>query len=134
MSPAASTSPISELAAGTRSFNELAAAFAAQGWRLDPLHGEALQAVHCASGARSPCYGLDEARALLDQLTGCKPDECKRFASLRATAALAGFELLRTDPADGPVRYLGSRWGAVREIGTSLDLVEGFVRVMGGRI
>ncbi len=56
----------------------------------------------------------------------------KRFVTLRAAAALAGFELLRTDPQDGPVRYLGVRWGVVREISTSLDLVAGFVRVMGG--
>ena len=59
-------------------------------------------------------------------------DDSKRFATLRAAAALAGFELLRTDPVDGQVRYLGTRWGVVREIGPSLDLVEGFVRVMGG--
>lgn len=60
-------------------------------------------------------------------------DDDKRFVTLRAAAALAGFELLRTDPVDGQVRYLGSRWGVVREIGTTLHLVEGFVRVMGGQ-
>jgi hypothetical protein len=59
--------------------------------------------------------------------------DAKRFEGLRATAALAGFELLRTDPRDGPTRYLGVRWGVVRELGTSLDLVDGFVRVMGGQ-
>lgn len=57
----------------------------------------------------------------------------KRFEGLRANAALAGFELLRTDPIDGQVRYLGVKWGVVRELGASLDLVEGFVRVMGGQ-
>lgn len=60
-------------------------------------------------------------------------DDDKRFVTLRAAAALAGFELLRTDPVDGQVRYLGSRWGVVREIGTTLELVAGFVRVMGGQ-
>jgi hypothetical protein len=60
-------------------------------------------------------------------------DDSKRFLSLRAAAALAGFELLRTDPQDGAVRYLGIRWGVVRELGTCLDTVDGFVRVMGGR-
>jgi hypothetical protein len=59
--------------------------------------------------------------------------DAKHFEGLRATAALAGFELLRTDPRDGPVRYLGVRWGVVRELGASLDLVNGFVRVMGGQ-
>lgn len=61
-------------------------------------------------------------------------DDPKRFASLRAAAALVGFELLRTDPVDGQVRYLGAKWGVVREIGTTLDLAEGFVRVMGGHL
>lgn len=60
-------------------------------------------------------------------------DDDKRFVTLRAAAALAGFELLRTDPVDGQVRYLGSRWGVVREIGTTLELVADFVRVMGGQ-
>lgn len=60
-------------------------------------------------------------------------DADKRFITLRATAALAGFELLRTDPKDGPARYLGVKWGVTREIGSSLDLVEGFVRVLGGK-
>lgn len=64
-------------------------------------------------------------------MTDSVEDE-KRFITLRAAAALGGFELLRTDPQDGPVRYLGVRWGLVREIGTSLDLVAGFVLVKGG--
>jgi hypothetical protein len=58
--------------------------------------------------------------------------DSKRFETLRAASALVGFELLRTDPKDGPVRYLGARWGVVRELGTDLDLVGCFVRVMGG--
>ena len=36
-------------------------------------------------------------------------DADKRFATLRAAAALAGFEIWRTNPADGPVRYLAGR-------------------------
>ena len=62
-----------------------------------------------------------------------RQNDDKRFVTLRAAAALAGFELLRTDPIDGQVRYLGCKWGVVREIGTTLHLVEGFVRVMGGQ-
>jgi hypothetical protein len=70
----------------------------------------------------------------MSQAPNTAPDhDAKRFNSLRASAALAGFELLRTDPQDGPARYLGVRWGVVRELGTSLDLVDGFVRVMGGK-
>jgi hypothetical protein len=56
----------------------------------------------------------------------------KRFATLRATAALGGLELLRTDPADGPVKYLGRWQGVVRELGADLHTVAGFVRVLGG--
>jgi hypothetical protein len=62
-----------------------------------------------------------------------KGDDSKRFDTLRAAAALSGFELLRTDPSDGRVRYIGIKWGTAREIGTCLDLVESFVRVLGGK-
>ncbi|MEY4764318.1 MAG: hypothetical protein RI907_991 [Pseudomonadota bacterium] len=65
--------------------------------------------------------------ALLEQKHG------KRFDTLRAEAALSGFELLRTDPLDGQVRYIGVKWGVASEIGTCLDLVERFVRVLGGK-
>lgn len=59
-------------------------------------------------------------------------EDRKRFENLRARGALVGFELLRTDPRDGPVRFLGTMWGVTKVIGTSLDTVEAFVRVMGG--
>jgi hypothetical protein len=61
-------------------------------------------------------------------------DEEKYFATLRAAAALGGLELMRTNPADGRVTYLGSWKGVVRELGTDLIIVAGFVRVMGGTI
>jgi hypothetical protein len=57
----------------------------------------------------------------------------KRFCSLRALAAMNGIELLRTNPNDGPVRYLGIRCGKACEMGSSLDLVERFILVMGGQ-
>lgn len=56
----------------------------------------------------------------------------KRFLTLRAAAALVGFELMRTDARDGVVRYFGTRWGSTQHLGTDLNTVEGFVRVMGG--
>jgi hypothetical protein len=59
-------------------------------------------------------------------------EEEKLFATLRAAAALGGLEILRTDPADGPVRYLGRWQGVVRELGGDINTVAGFVRVLGG--
>jgi hypothetical protein len=38
----------------------------------------------------------------------------KTFETLRAKCALVGIVLLRTDPADGPVRLLAVREGRVR--------------------
>ena len=58
-------------------------------------------------------------------------DDPKRFASLRAAAALAGYQIWRTDPADGAVRYFASRWNVVRDIG-DIDQVAQFVYVVGG--
>lgn len=59
-------------------------------------------------------------------------DEDKRFATLRAAAALGGLELMRTNPADGQVQYLGRWQGVVRDLGNDLGTVAGFVRVLGG--
>lgn len=39
----------------------------------------------------------------------------KGFSSWAAKFALAGWQLWRTDAADGPVRYFAARWGRVTE-------------------
>jgi hypothetical protein len=54
-------------------------------------------------------------------------DEAKRVSGLRAEAALAGYQIARTDPIDGPVRYFAIRWGLVRELG-GLGAAEAFIR------
>lgn len=59
-------------------------------------------------------------------------DDEKRFDTLRATAAMAGYEVLRTDPADGAVRYLACRWNVVRDLG-GLNEAERFALVVGGK-
>jgi hypothetical protein len=59
------------------------------------------------------------------------PDEAKRVSTLRAAAALAGYQIARTDPADGPVRYFAIRWGLVRELG-GLIAAETFARAAEG--
>lgn len=40
--------------------------------------------------------------------------ELKAWSTLVARAALKGFQLWRTDAADGPTRYFLGRWGHVR--------------------
>ena len=46
----------------------------------------------------------------------------KTFETLRAKCALVGIILLRTDPADGPVRLLAVREGRVRMLHNIDDL------------
>jgi hypothetical protein len=41
----------------------------------------------------------------------------KSFETLRAHAALAGFELMRTSADDGAVQYLVAKWGQVKALG-----------------
>ena len=56
----------------------------------------------------------------------------KRFATLRARLALAGFELSRTDASDGPMRYFVTRWSLVREL-HNLTAVQAFAEQVGAR-
>lgn len=39
----------------------------------------------------------------------------KEFATLRAEAALLGYRMVRSDPADGPAVYFLERFGLVQE-------------------
>lgn len=54
-----------------------------------------------------------------------------KFETLRARAALAGIEVLRTDPADGCVRYFVVRRRTVRELWT-IDDLEALIAHLGG--
>lgn len=56
----------------------------------------------------------------------------KLFETLRAKAALAGLTLVRTDPADGYVRYFLIRRLTVREL-HNLDDLEALVNHLQGR-
>jgi hypothetical protein len=49
--------------------------------------------------------------------------DSKLFKTLQASAALGGYALVRSDPADGPVRLFLERFGLVQEV-TLRDLVE----------
>lgn len=58
----------------------------------------------------------------------------KDFRTWAAKMALAGWQLWRTDPADGEVRFFAARWGRVTEPMASLEEVERFhVLVTGAR-
>lgn len=57
-------------------------------------------------------------------------DDDKRFATLRARLALAGWVLTRTSAADGPVVFFATRWNMPREL-ASLDAVESFADRVG---
>ncbi len=55
----------------------------------------------------------------LDYPTGQRSG--KAFATLVARFALAGYQLSRTDPNDGPVTYYAARYGLVRSLPTRAD-------------
>ena len=67
-----------------------------------------------------------------DHLAGDQPGaiDCKRFASLRARLALAGWGLIRTDPSDGAPIYFATRWNMPREL-ADLAAVEAFADRVG---
>ena len=48
--------------------------------------------------------------------------DCKRFATLRACLALAGWGLIRTDPCDGAPSYFATRWNMPRGLADLADL------------
>ena len=57
-------------------------------------------------------------------------DDGKRFATLRARLALAGWGLIRTDPSDGPPIYFATRWNMPREL-ADLAALEAFADRVG---
>lgn len=56
--------------------------------------------------------------------------EPKAFATLAARAALRGWQLWRTDSADGPQRYFAGRWGRLRAL-ADLEEAERFLDLIG---
>lgn len=44
--------------------------------------------------------------------------ERKVWCGLQARAALAGWQLTRTDPADGPATYFATRWNRPHQMAT----------------
>jgi hypothetical protein len=56
--------------------------------------------------------------------------DSKRFATLRARLALAGWTLTRTSAADSPVVFFATRWNKPREL-AGLDAVAKFASMVG---
>jgi hypothetical protein len=56
--------------------------------------------------------------------------ELKAWSTLVARAALKGFQLWRSDAADGPTRYFLARWGRVRAM-ADVEEVERILEVVG---
>ena len=54
----------------------------------------------------------------------------KAWASIQARGALAGWQLTRTDPRDGPPQFFALRWGRLRPL-ASLEACEAFLRQVG---
>lgn len=76
---------------------------------------------------------LRALREILDASIVKEPtDPDKAFKDLQAGYALAGHQLRRSDPADGPPTYYATRWGLVRELPTLSDAVL-FLLQIGGR-
>jgi len=82
-----------------------------------------LPATFWSEAARRPTLQLVARRG---DMTAKPLLDAKSFATLRARAAQAGIQLLRTDAADGPVRLLVENQDRIQELRT-LDDVEALI-------
>lgn len=88
-----------------------------------------------ADGADSPGTAQDRqaGRAVSSHSLAAEPRthaDAKRFATLRARLALAGWVLSRTEPGDGLPAFLAVRWNMPREL-ADLAAVERFADLVG---
>ena len=58
--------------------------------------------------------------------------DAKTWTTLVARAALAGYQLWRSDPDDGVQRFFVARWGMVQALADT-DEVERFLQKVGAR-
>ena len=83
--------------------------------RLSAPHKDESHRLAGAAGFRD--QGKADRPDCADYLAGDQPAiDCKRFATLRARLALAGWGLIRTDPTDGAPIYFATRWNMPREL------------------
>ena len=57
-------------------------------------------------------------------------DTTPKWATLQAHAALAGWQLTRTDPRDGPPQFFALRWGRMHPL-SDLSACEAFLVQVG---
>lgn len=74
------------------------------------------------------CSGQDHTNG--GRVHGDLDADRKAFQTLRASLALEGHVLSRTDSTDGPCSYFVTRWGMVREL-RDLDAVKCFAAQVG---
>ena len=58
-------------------------------------------------------------------------DDLKRFATLRAAAALAGITLIQIEGDLQPVVYIGTRWAMTRQLASLDEVASWLSRVTG---
>ena len=96
---------------------------------LSPPHKDEAHRLAGAAGYRD--QGKTDNPDCADDPAGDQPaDDRKRFATLRARLALAGWGLIRTDATDGAPIYFATRWNMPREL-VGLAAVESFADRVG---
>ena len=100
---------------------------------LIPPHKDEAHRLAGAAGYRD--QGKTDNPDCADDPAGDQPGatDCKRFATLRARLALAGWLLIRTDPGDGAPSYFATRWNMPREL-ADLAAVEAFADRVGAAL
>lgn len=103
---------------------------------LAPLGAPGAAAAGLTAGHKDEARELGSGAGFRDQGQADSPDcaeassDGKRFATLRARLALAGWALTRTSAADGPVAFFATRWNMPREL-ADLAAVERFADLVG---
>lgn len=97
---------------------------------LSPPRKDEAHRLAGAAGFRD--QGRADTPDCADHPAGDQPGatDCKRFTTVRARLALAGWGLIRTDPSDGAPVYFATRWNMPREL-RDLAAVEAFADRVG---
>ena len=99
--------------------------------RIDPPESETarIASARRIEGQGTTDKGDSDGRTAAEQAAAA---EAKRYATLRARLALAGYALSRSDASDGPRQYFVGRWGMLRDL-HSIAHVEAFAERAGVR-
>lgn len=94
-----------------------------------PQTDEELEAIHMNVMAARHAFGYDKPA---QQAGTDEVDRQKTFSTWAATFAMKGWQLWRSDAADGPQRFFAARWGQVRVL-ADLEEVERFAQQVGAK-